>query len=302
LLLQIPRIILRLLAGLLPLLVAVSAASALEVPAYRGYVNDYAGMLSAGTARSLERTLAEFDRSDSTQIAVLTIPSLEGEVLEEFSIKVVDQWGVGQRGRDNGVLLLVAKQERKVRIEVGYGLEGVLTDLLSGRIVDLVITPAFKAGRYDEGFVAGTAAIIQATRGEYQGAPAGGGRDREPSPLFKFLFFGVVIVAFLGQVSRKAGAAAGALLLPAALLFGLMPALNLLLLLLLVPLAGLAGWVLAPILAALSRAGGHGRYYGGGFGGGLGLGGGRGGGGFGGFGGGGFGGGGFGGGGASGGW
>jgi len=284
-------IIRRLLAVQLVLFALAASASALEVPAYHGYVNDYAGMLSAGTVRNLEQTLVDFDRSDSTQIAVLTIPSLEGEVLEEFSIKVVEKWGIGQKGKDNGVLLLVAQKEHKVRIEVGYGLEGVLTDLLSGRIIDQVITPAFKVGRFDQGITAGVSAIIQATRGEYQGGKSRSGSGREPSLLFKFLFFGIIVTAFLGQMSRKAGALAGGLLVPAALLFGLLPAFNLLLLLLLIPLGGVAGWILAPILAALSRTSGHGRYYGGGFGGGFG------GGGFGGFGGGGFGGGG-----ASGGW
>jgi uncharacterized protein len=286
------KIIVCLFSLVLPFLVPSGSAQALEVPPYRGYVNDYAGMLAVETVRSLEQSLADFERSDSTQIAVLTIPSLEGEVLEDFSIKVVEKWGIGQKSKDNGVLLLVAKKERKVRIEVGYGLEGVLTDLLSGRIVDQVITPAFKAGRFDQGLSAGVGAIIQATRGEYRGESRRTLRDGEPSGLFKFLFFGIVFIAFLSQISRKAGAVAGGLLLPAALIFGLLPAFNLLLLLLLIPLGGLVGWVLAPILAAFSRAGGSGRHYGGGFGGGGFRGGGFGG----------FGGGGFGGGGASGGW
>jgi uncharacterized protein len=272
------------------------AASALEIPAYRGYVNDQAGMLSPEAAGQLERTLADFDRSDSTQVAILTVPTLEGEPIEDYSIKVVEKWGVGRKGKDNGVLFLVAKQERKVRIEVGRGLEGVLTDLLSGRIIDQVIKPAFKAGQIDQGFLAGTAAIIQATRGEFKAEARDSRQGGEPSALFKFAVLAIIATVFIGRISRKMGAAAGSAVFPLAFLFGLTPGWNLLLLLLLVPVGGLLGWLLWPMLAALASGGddhhhgGFGGGYGGGFGGG-GFGGG-GGGGFGGFGGGGFGGGG----------
>jgi uncharacterized protein len=173
---------------------------------------------------------------------------------------------------------------------VGRGLEPVLTDLLSGRIIDTVITPYFKAGQFNEGIEAGLAAIIQASRGEFK---ADTGRQRstrrnEPSPLFKFLFFGIAFVAFLGQQSRKLGAVAGSLLFPLAFLFGLFP-LGLAALLFLVPFGAMGGWLLPLFLAAFIKSrGGH--YYGGmgGFGGRGGFGGG----GFGGFGGGSFGGGG----------
>src|SRR3990167_8452610 len=122
---------------------------ALEVPQYQGYVTDLAGMISPAERQRLEQTLLAFEQSDSTQIAVLTIPSLEGDALEDFSIRTVEAWKIGQKGKDNGVLLLVSKGDRKVRIEVGRGLEGVLTDLLAGRIVDQVISPRFKAGQLD---------------------------------------------------------------------------------------------------------------------------------------------------------
>lgn len=287
----------RVIAVLLALFGWLGAASALEVPAYRGYVNDYAGMLTPETIGQLEQALAGFDKSDSTQVAILTIPSLEGGALEEFSIKVVEKWGVGSKGKDNGVLLLIAKQERKVRIEVGRGLEGVLTDLISGRIISQVITPAFKAGQIDQGVMAGAAAIIQATRGEFKADARRGGGRGEPSPLFKFAVLAIIATAFIGMMSRKLGAAAGASIFPMAFLFGLTPAWSLLLLLLLVPVGALGGWLLWPLLAGLASGDGHHHGgYGGGFGGG-GFGGGGGGGGFGGFGGGGFGGGG-----ASGGW
>ncbi|MEW6586145.1 MAG: TPM domain-containing protein, partial [Nitrospirota bacterium] len=100
----------------------VAPAHALDVPPLQGYVNDYAGMMSSRTKTTLENELRSFEQTDSTQIVILTIPSLEGEVLEEFSIKVADAWKIGQATKDNGVILLVAKQERKIRIEVGRGL------------------------------------------------------------------------------------------------------------------------------------------------------------------------------------
>ncbi len=281
------------------ILFAPGAVLGLDVPGYRGYVNDYAGMISAEVENQLERALQSFELSDSTQVAVLTIASLEGDGLEDFSIRVVDQWQVGQKGKDNGVLLLVAQKDRKVRIEVGQGLEPVLTDLLSGRIIDNVISPQFKAGRYDEGFAAGIGAIIQATRGEFKGEGSlmRSRRKDEPSPLFKFLFFGFIGAIFLGLNSKKLGIGAGALLFPLAFVFGLTPALSFLVLFMLIPVGALGvGWLLPLVLSGLLKnTGSHGRHsgYSGGFGGG----GYRGGAGFGGFGGGGFGGGG-----ASGGW
>ncbi|MCG2747870.1 MAG: TPM domain-containing protein [Desulfobulbaceae bacterium] len=267
-----------------------SLALALDVPSYKGYVNDYADMISPQEETKLERALQSFDMTDSTQVAILTIASLEGDSLEGFSIRTVDQWKIGQKGKDNGVLLLIVKNDRKIRIEVGRGLEPVLTDLLSGRIIDTVISPYFKSGKFDQGIEAGCVAIIQATRGEFKADRRGVRRGKEPPPLlFQFLFFGLFLVAFLGRIWRPLGVIGGAVLFPLAFLFGLLP-FSFLLLLLLIPAGAFGGWLLPFFMAGMLRGGGMG-YYGGGGGGGFG------GGGFGGFGGGGFGGGG-----ASGGW
>ena len=144
------------------------SAYGLEVPKLQGYVNDYAGMISPSAKSKLEEGLRAFEQSDSTQIVILTIPSLEGENLEEFGIKVAEAWKIGQKGKDNGAILIVSKQDRKIRIEVGYGLEGKLTDLMSGRIIDGVIKPRFKEGDFDGGFIAGVSSMIDATRGEFK--------------------------------------------------------------------------------------------------------------------------------------
>jgi uncharacterized protein len=270
------------------LLGLATAAWALEPPAYKGYVNDYAHMLKPDTALQLEQALRSFDQKDSTQVAVLTIDSLEGDSLEDFSIRTVDKWKVGQKGKDNGVLLLIVKNDRKIRIEVGRGLEGVLTDLAAGRIVDNVIRPLFKEGRFDEGITAGAAAIIQTCRGEFTAEPRSTrqGRGRGSSPDMGYLVFGLFIISFLGRASRPLGMIAGAVLLPLAVFLGF-SSFSLLLLFLLMPVGAMGGLLLPLIFSNMLMGGGG---FGGGFGGG----------GDGGFGG--FGGGGFGGGGASGGW
>ena len=260
-----------------------------EVPGYKGYVNDYASMLSAEVRAKLERDLQAFDLSDSTQVAILTIDSLDGDPIEDFSMRVVDQWQVGQKGKDNGVLFLAVKNDRKMRIEVGRGLEHVLTDLAAGRIIDGVVAPRFKAGRFDEGFAAGILAIMQTTRGEYTPEPGkrrgqGGG---EPPLLFKYLFFGLAFIAFLGSASRPLGVIAGGALLPLMVFLGLPGPIGWPLLLLLILIGGVGGLVLPLLLSGMLSHRGGGYYTGGGFGGGS-----SGGGGFGGFGGGSFGGGG----------
>ena len=281
---------------------AASSADCREVPDYTGYVNDYAAMMSPAVKAKLEEHLRSFDLADSTQVAILTIASLEGDVLEDFSIRVVDQWKIGQKGKDNGVLFLVVKNDRKIRIEVGRGLEHILTDLAAGRIIDRIVAPQFKEGRFNEGFESGIEAIIKTTRGEYTPAARSGRGpgEGEPPLLFKYLFLGVALVAFLGSNSRMLGAIGGAVLLPLVVFAGVPGTFSLPLLFMLIPIGALAGLLLSLLLNAIlssgSRSGGY--YSGGGFGGrGGGFGGGFGGGGFGGFGGGGFGGGG-----ASGGW
>lgn len=156
------------ICGFLLFFLLAGGTQALEVPQLRHHVNDYAGMLTAPTARELETTLADLEKTDSTQIIILTIPTLAGETLEEFSIKVAESWRIGQREVDNGVIIVLAKQERKIRIEVGRGLEGKLTDLVSGRILREVILPRLKAGDVDGGLTAGATSIIEVVRGEYK--------------------------------------------------------------------------------------------------------------------------------------
>ncbi len=197
---------------------------ALDVPVLKGRVNDYAGMLSQGTVASLETRLADFERSDSTQIVVLTVPSLQGEVLEEFSMRVAESWKIGQAKQDNGVILLIAKEERRIRIEVGYGLEGSLTDLLAGRIIDGIITPAFKAGDFDRGVTEGVDAIMEAVRGEYRAVTSriAEKEGSDPGKTMTPFFFALIFIWIIGKIRRILGGITGAVILPiiAGIVFG----------------------------------------------------------------------------------
>lgn len=265
------RFIITILFLLLP-----CVASALDVPPLRAHVNDYAAILSPATVERLEQALADFERSDSTQIVVLTIPTLEGENLEEYSVKVAEAWRIGQKGVDNGAILLVAKEERKVRIEVGRGLEGKLTDLVSGRIIRGEITPRFKAGDFDGGVVAGVSAIMAVVKGEYTAKTRDLRHGRKSAhPVFTLVIFLAVACIFLGAISRLLGGLAGAIGVPL-IAFLAFPGLALLLLIGL----GIAGFLVGLFLTFLFGGGGRGGgffggpFIGGGFGGGFGGGGG----------------------------
>ena len=250
-------------------------AYALDVPKLQGYVNDYANMISPATKSLLEQELRAFEQTDSTQIAIVTVPSLEGEVLEEYSIKVADAWKMGQKGKDNGIIFLVAKQERKMRIEVGRGLEGKLTDLMAGRIIDLAVKPRFKRGDFDGGFVAGVHSLIDATRGEFTAEPARekfpSGKGSTSSRFITFLIFGGIALLMLGSLSRFLSAAAGAVGLPA-MVYAILSPIGLIAALVLGAIGLIAGIVLPSLFSAGSRGGFHsgglGGFYGGGFGGG----------------------------------
>lgn len=234
------------------------SAHALDVPKLQGYVNDYAGMISPETKARLESELRAFEQSDSTQVVIFTIPSLEGEAIEDFGIKVAESWKIGQKGKDNGIIFVVAKQERKMRIEVGRGLEGKLTDLMAGRIIDLVVKPRFKRADYDGGFTAGVSAIIDATRGEFKADGNHKVKKRDTSSrLLTFLIFGGIAVLVLGSMSRPLGAVGGAVGLPLSVLLSSISLGALWFIILAV--IGLIAGVLLP---ALFSAGG--RHYGGG--------------------------------------
>lgn len=243
----------------------ISSAYALDVPKLQGYVNDYGGMISPRAATALENELRNFERTDSTQIVILTIPSLEGEVIEDFGIKVADAWKIGQKMKDNGVIFIVAKQDRKIRVEVGRGLEGRLTDLMSGRIIDLVVKPRFKRGDFDGGFVAGVSALIDATRGEFKADGNHRPQKHERySQVFTYIIFGGIILLALGSLSRVLGGIAGAIVLP--LIVFLAGFSSLIVLIIFAVLGVVAGIFLPALFSSGGRFGGGGFWPGGFFG------------------------------------
>ncbi len=174
------------------------------------YVTDKTGTLTATQLKSLESKLAAFEKETSNQLVVWMEPSLNGNSVEDRSYELAEQNGIGQKSKNNGVLLYIAKEDRKLRIEVGYGLEGALTDALSSQIIRKEITPQFKKSNFFEGINAGVDAIIQATKGEYtadkdsdESEPLGG-ICCVPFPVIVFLiiFFFVFLMPIFSRIFR----------------------------------------------------------------------------------------------------
>ncbi len=279
------------LTVLLATLLASSMAWAdVAVPPLTSRVTDQTATLTAQQIGSLEQTLAAFEARKGSQIGVLIVTSTQPETIEQYSIRVVEQWRLGRKGVDDGALLIIAKNDRKMRIEVGYGLEGALTDVVCARIIREIIAPRFRDGDLYGGITDGINRLIGVVDGEPLPAPPPEAHDTSPGVSWPIILFAIII---LSQISRAIFGR-----LPGALVTG--------------GVAGAVAWFLVGLVAmAIPVAvvgfivtlvgGSSGRFIGpgsvGGFGGGFGGGGfGRGGGGFSG------GGGGFGGGGASGSW
>ncbi|MCE5325277.1 MAG: YgcG family protein [Planctomycetaceae bacterium] len=183
------------LAVCVPVL-AAAGADAPPVAAAQGFVNDRAGVLNAQQRTSLEQKLRGYaEGTPFVQIAVLTVDTLGGEPIEDYALKVFDTWKIGQKGKDNGVLLLVAVKDRKLRIQAGYGVEGKLTDGTCGDIIRYEITPAFKSGDYAGGINAGCEAIAKVLTGEFD---ASSRWQRDFDNLGEGRFFLGAIVAMIG--------------------------------------------------------------------------------------------------------
>lgn len=267
------------------------ARAEVPVPALTAHVTDRTGTLNATQQAELERTLADFEARKGVQIAVLLVPTTEPETIEQYSMRVVEQWQLGRKKVDDGALLLIAKDDRTLRIEVGYGLEGALSDIVSKRIISEDIVPYLRKGDFAAGIRAGVDRMMRVIDGEPLPPPppqqnySDAGGPRQDNALLLIFFFAVIGGGFLRAMLGP---------LPGALATGGLVALGTWVLLGAFSLALIAGLIAAAAtLAGIGRGmGGFGG--GGGFRGGGGFGGGSGGGGFSG------GGGGFGGGGASG--
>jgi uncharacterized protein len=184
-------------------LVASVVWAALTFPALTGRVVDEAGLLTSAERQSLTDMLAAYEQKTTNQVVVVTLKSLQGTSIEDYGYQLGRHWEIGQKGKDNGALLIVAPNERKVRIEVGYGLEGELTDAASKLIIENIIVPAFKSGQFGPGIVAGTGAILKVLSGE-QAVPSTRTplrlADREQRPLSAVW----IVVLLIGMVGAFA--------------------------------------------------------------------------------------------------
>ncbi len=191
---------------------AASAALPIPPPPDRR-INDYAGVLSADERARLEGTLRARERESSNQIVVAIFRSLQGESLEDYSIRLAQAWRVGQKGLDNGVIFLVFLDDRKTRLEVGYGLEAKLTDALASQILRQVVAPRFREGKVADGIAAGLDAIEQVIAGTYKAAPQGqAAREKGWNPVQLILLlivvggiFSILIPALYGSHIRRQG-------------------------------------------------------------------------------------------------
>lgn len=176
------------------LLLGSAIAWALDVPYLSGHVNDTAHMLSSETVMDLEARLTAYEDSTGNQLVLLTIPSLEGEVLEEYALRVAETWKLGQEGADNGILLLIAREERKIRIEVGYGLEPSVTDAMSHYIINDVVRPLFRQGEFETGIREGMEALMLAADGNLSPEVVRAASENDGTEMLLFSLFWLAIV------------------------------------------------------------------------------------------------------------
>jgi uncharacterized protein len=244
-------------------LLLAGALAAREVPFLSGRVVDEAGLLPPEARTRIDQKLAALETETGAQVAVLTVASLEGDPIEDFSVRVADTWKLGRKATDDGVLLLIARDDRQMRLEIGYGLEGKVTDLQSSLILDDIIRPAFRRGDFAGGIEQGVDALGTALRGGEVTPPARG--VTEGPKLFGVLMLLMLAVFSLAALATRglAGWILYLVLLP--FYYGLPVAFG----------AGLAGlgflsagaWLIGfPILRTLGRGGGSGGRHGGGWG------------------------------------
>lgn len=255
------RILAVLLLGMLPLFAFAETA----VPPLTGRVNDLAGTIAPHLRSPIEARLADFEKETSNQVVILTIPTFEGDDLSSFSQRAFESWKLGQKGKDNGVLILVVKdrldkgQKKSVRIHVGRGLEGSLPDAICKRIIVDFMKPLMKEGKYEAGFNAGIDQIIAATKGEFTsevtaaGAPEADGEESSVPLLLILALVGYLIASVVWPLLGGGVAAGSTYLMFASTLAGAMLALS-------VVAAFLIGWLLAHGIRNVFQSGGFSDY------------------------------------------
>ncbi|MDX2188743.1 MAG: TPM domain-containing protein [Bacteroidota bacterium] len=173
-----------------------------EMPNPPRLVNDFAGVLNQNESIYLEKKLRAYNDSTSSQIAIVIENSLEGEEVFDYSMKLAEAWKIGQKGKDNGILIYIAIAERKIRIQVGYGLEARVTDAYTKRIIEEIIKPQFKQQNYYQGLNDATDVIIQLASGEYKGEPK---KSKRGFTLGTFIFFAIIAYIIFSFFRRGGG-------------------------------------------------------------------------------------------------
>jgi len=178
-----------------------------EVPELRQHITDSGNLLSAEQRTHIEQILSSLRQTEGSEVAVLIVPTTQPESIEDYSMRVVEKWKLGRKNIDDGVLLLIAKNDRKIRIEVGYGLEGAITDLSAGRIINEYITPEFRRGDFYRGILAGIGQISNLIKGEPLPEPTTnqGSSNYDPGAILPFFLFGAaylstVLAPLLGRL------------------------------------------------------------------------------------------------------
>jgi uncharacterized protein len=193
---------------LIALLLLSSLLSAQDLPSEPvGHVNDFAQMLTSGERQQLEQKLRNYRDTTTTVISVATLDNLGGISIDEAATTLFNDWKMWEANKDNGVLILIAQQERKMRIEVGYGLEGAIPDVMAGRIIREILTPNFKRSDYYGGLDRATSAIIQLASGEFQGQLADE-RSSDKNDTASFIIF-VLFLFFVFYASSRGGGGKG---------------------------------------------------------------------------------------------
>jgi len=180
----------------------VVPAFAADFPTPVGCVNDFANVLSLETKQQLEQQLAQLEKDSSIEVAVVTVESLGETTVDDYAVRLFEEWEIGKENKDNGVLFLIAPNERKTKIEVGYGLEPVLPDAKSGRVLDTYVTPAFKEGDYDKGISEGVAAIVKVVHGEEVALDEAASSDSESEGgdgVWVLFFIGTIFLSYLSS-------------------------------------------------------------------------------------------------------
>jgi uncharacterized protein len=195
-------------------MILIPVANAIEYPSPVGYVNDFANILSPSDIARLNSELTAIEKNTTVEIAIVTVDSLQGMSVEEYAVKLFEKWGIGKKGKDNGLLILVAKNEREYRIETGYGLEGTINAARAGRIGREILEPNFKKGEYGEGLYEAVLEIkglvenepgIVARNSVYTNQNQSYGQDQNPAIVIFIFIFLIIIIGSKGGGRGRGG-------------------------------------------------------------------------------------------------